>query len=214
MIRILIADDHTIVRKGILQILKTDFSTAFIDEASTAEELIEKSIKGNWDIIVTDISMPGRSGLDALQQIKISKPSVPVLILSMYPEEQYALRVLKAGASGYLNKEVAPDQLITAIKEILSGRKYITPSVAETLTAHLIKDNVKLPHQYLSNREFEVMKLLASGKSISEIADLLMLSISSVSTYRARIFLKMNVSNTAALTLYVLEHKLNNLKGA
>jgi DNA-binding NarL/FixJ family response regulator len=211
MIKILIADDHTIVRKGIVQILKSDFPTALIEEASTAEELIEKSINGSWDIIVTDISMPGRSGLEALHQIKLSKPSVPVLILSMYPEEQYAIRVLKAGASGYLNKEVAPAQLIKAIKEILSGRKYITPSVAETLATHLTKNNTKLPHQHLSNREFEVMKLLASGKSISEIADLLMLSVSSISTYRARIFSKMEVSNTAALTRYVLEHRLNDL---
>jgi len=211
MIRILIADDHTIVRKGIVQILQADFKTALIEEASTAEELIQKSLANNWDIIVTDISMPGRSGLEALHQIKLSKPSLPVLILSMYPEEQYALRVLKAGASGYLNKEVAPAQLIKAIKEILAGRKYITPTVAETLASHLIKDTAKLPHEYLSNREFEVMKLLAAGKSISEIADLLKLSVSSISTYRARIFSKMEVSNTAALTLYVLEHKLTDL---
>jgi two-component system, NarL family, invasion response regulator UvrY len=211
MIRILIADDHTIVRKGIIQILLADFSSAYIEEASTAEELIEKSINGKWDIVITDISMPGRSGVDALHQIKLSKPSLPVLILSMYPEEQYAIRVLKAGASGYLNKEVAPAQLITAIRQILSGRKYITPAVAETMTNHLLKDEGKLPHEHLSNREFEVMKLLAAGKSISEIGNSLKLSISSVSTYRARIFSKMEVNNTAALTMYVIDHKLNEV---
>src|SRR4051812_36565377 len=192
MKRILIADDHTIVRKGIVQILATAFPTAFIDEASTAEELIEKGTNGSWDIIITDISMPGRSGLEALNQIRLSKPSLPVLILSMYPEEQYAIRVLKAGASGYLNKEVAPAQLIRAVEEILAGKKFITPSVAETLASHLLKDNTKPAHEYLSNREFEVMKFLASGKSISEIADLLKLSVSSVSTYKARIFSKMD----------------------
>jgi two-component system, NarL family, invasion response regulator UvrY len=209
MKRILIADDHTIVRRGIIQILLNEFPSALIEEASTAEELINKSVNSNWDIVITDISMPGRSGLEALHQIKLSKPSLPVLILSMHPEEQYAIRVLKAGASGYLNKEVAPAQLIKAITQILSGRKYITPAVAEAMTNHLLKEDSKPPHTYLSNREFEVMRLLASGKSISEISELLMISISSVSTYKARIFSKMEVTNTAALTLYVIEHKLN-----
>jgi DNA-binding NarL/FixJ family response regulator len=208
MKRILIADDHIIVRKGIIQILLEEFPSAFIDEASTAEELIEKAINGKWDIVITDISMPGRSGLEALHQIKLSRPSLPVLILSMHPEEQYAIRVLKAGASGYLNKEIAPAQLITAITQILSGKKYITVAVAETMTSHLIKEDSRLPHEHLSNREFEVMKLLATGKSISEISDILKLGTSTVSTYKTRVFSKMAVSNTAALTLYVLEHKL------
>jgi DNA-binding NarL/FixJ family response regulator len=207
--KILIADDHTIVRKGIIQILLKELPSALIEEASTAEELIEKAVNGRWDIVITDISMPGRSGLEALHQMKLSKPSLPVLVLSMHPEEQYAIRVLKAGASGYLNKEVAPEQLITAIRQILSGKKYITPAVAETMTSHLIKEDSKPAHQYLSNREFEVMKLLALGKSIKEISELLMISISAASTYKARIFSKMGVYNTASLTLYVLEHKLN-----
>ncbi|HSU52116.1 MAG TPA: response regulator transcription factor [Segetibacter sp.] len=210
MKRILIADDHTIVRKGIIQILLKEFPTALIEEASTAEELIEKSLNSTWDIVISDISMPGRSGLEALHQIKISKPALPVLILSMHAEEQYAIRVLKAGASGYLNKEVAPAQLIKAISQILSGKKYITPEVAEAMASHLMREDTKLPHHYLSNREFEVMKFLASGKSISEISEILMLSISSISTYKARIFSKMEVSNTAALTLYSLKHKLDS----
>src|SRR5688572_15748387 len=141
MKRILLADDHTIVRKGIIQILQNEFPTALIEEASTAEELIAKSITGRWDIVITDISMPGRSGLEALNQIKLNKPSLPVLILSMHPEDQYAIRVLKAGASGYLHKEVAPAQLIKAIHQILSGKKYITPAVAEAMTSHLIKED-------------------------------------------------------------------------
>ena len=211
MLKILIADDHTIVRKGIIQILLAAFPSAVIEEASTAEELIEKTIKGDWEIVITDISMPGRSGVEALHQIKLSKPSLPVLILSMYPEEQYAIRLLKAGASGYLNKEVAPAQLIKAIETILWGKKYITSTVAETIANRLSKDDSKLPHEYLSNREFEVMKLLTSGKSLSEISELLMLSISTISTYRARIFSKMEVNNIAALTLYVYDHKLNNI---
>lgn len=208
MIRILITDDHTIVRKGIIQIVAGEFPAALIEEASTAEELIEKSIKADWDIIITDISMPGRSGLEAIQQIKLSKPRVPVLVLSMYPEEQYAIRVLKAGAAGYLNKEVAPSQLMHAINVIVSGKKYITPTVAESMASLLTNSNSKLPHQFLSNREFEVMKLLAAGKSVSEIADLFKLSVSTVSTYKARIFMKISVSSIAALTLYVVEHKL------
>ncbi|TDH28552.1 response regulator transcription factor [Segetibacter sp. 3557_3] len=210
MIKILIADDHTIVRKGIIQILTAEFTNAQIEEASSAEELIERAVSKNWDIVITDISMPGRSGLDALQQIKLSKPHLPVLVLSMYPEEQYAVRVLKAGASGYLNKEVAPVQLIHAIQQILSGRKYISPAVAETMTNYLFKEQRKQAHEYLSNREFEVMKLLAAGKSIGEIATVLKLSVSSISTYRSRIFSKMEVTNTAALTVYVIDHKLDD----
>lgn len=211
MLRILFADDHTIVRKGIIQFLLDAFPSAGIEEASTAEELINKAVSAEWDIVITDISMPGRSGLDALQQIKLSKPKLPVLILSMYPEEQYAVRVLKAGASGYLNKEVAPAQLIKAIKEILSGRKYITPEVAETMTSHLIQEDDRLHHHRLSNREFEVMKLLAAGKSISEIALLLSVSVSSASTYRARVFSKLNISSIAALTIYVVKHRLDDV---
>jgi two-component system, NarL family, invasion response regulator UvrY len=208
MKKILLADDHTIVRKGILQIIAKEFPSALLEEASTAEELIKKAICGTWDIVITDISMPGRSGLEALHQIKLSKPQLPVLVLSMHSEEQYAIRVLKAGASGYLNKEIAPAQLISAINQILLGKKYITPLVAEAMASHLAREDAKPPHEYLSNREFEVMKLLAAGKSISEISELLMLSISSISTYKTRIFTKMEVHNTATLTLYVLEHKL------
>jgi two-component system, NarL family, invasion response regulator UvrY len=210
MKQILIADDHTIVRKGIIQIILAHFPTAVIGEASSADELIKKSLQGNWDIVITDISMPGRSGVEALHQIKLSKPELPVLILSMYPEEQYAIRVLKAGASGYLNKEVAPAQLITAIQQILSGKKYITATVADAMTSHLIKAETQLPHELLSNREFEVMKLLAAGKSTTEIADILMLGLSTVSTYKTRIFTKLNINSTSALMVYVFENKLNN----
>lgn len=206
---ILIVDDHTIVRKGLIQILITDFPFALIEEAGDAEDLIDKALKGNWDIIITDIAMPGRSGLDALYQIKKSKPELPVLILSMYPEEQYAVRVIKAGASGYLNKEVAPAKLIEAVKKVLSGKLYITSAVADTMATHLVQENNKLPHHYLSNREFAVMKMLAAGKSVSEIAEAMLLSSSTISTYRTRIFTKLQINNISALTSYVIEHRLN-----
>ena len=208
MPRILIADDHTVVRKGIIQIIQDDFAFAYIEEASSGEELIKKVLKQDWDIVITDITMGGQSGLDAMRQIKISKPQLPVLILSMHPEKEYAIRVLKAGASGYLNKETAPEELINAIRIVLSGKKYITASVADAMVSNLNRKNNELPHKLLSDREFEIMKLIAWGKSTSEISEALNLSATTVSTYRSRILIKMQVNNNAALTLYVLEKKL------
>jgi two-component system, NarL family, invasion response regulator UvrY len=208
MTKILIADDHTVVRKGIIQIIQDDFPFSHIDEAGSAEELIKKVLKQDWDIVITDITMGGQSGLDAMRQIKISKPLLPVLILSMHPEKEYAVRVLKAGASGYLNKETAPEELINAIRMVLSGKKYITSAVADAMVSNLNRENGDLPHMLLSDREFEIMKLIAGGKSTSEISELLNLSATTVSTYRSRILTKMQVTNNAALTLYVLENKL------
>ena len=152
--------------------------------------------------------MPGRSGLESLQQIKQFHPKLPVLILSVYPEEQYAIRVLKAGASGYLNKDLAPEELVKAVNCVLVGKKYITPSVAEKLASALDLDSEKALHEFLSDREFEVLKLLAAGKSVSDIAEQLSLSVTTVSTYRARIMTKMNLKTNADLTLYAIEHKL------
>lgn len=208
MLKILIADDHTIVRKGLKQILLDEFSNAKIDEVADAEELIKKVMKAQWDVVISDLSMPGRSGLDALQQIKLSFPNLPVLILSFYPEEQYALRVLKAGASGYLNKDTAPDELVNAIKKVLLGKKYISHSIAEKLANTFSSDTGTYPHENLSNREFDVMKHLANGKSVSEIAGIFLLSVNTVSTYRARVMAKMNVRSNAALTKYAIENKL------
>lgn len=207
MRRFLIADDHTVVRRGLKQILLEAFPSAFIEEVCDAEDLLKKVMRELWDVVISDISMPGRSGLEILQQIKLDHPKLPVLILSVYPEDQYAIRVLKAGASGYLTKDSAPEELVKAINQLLLGKKYITPSIAEKLATTLERDSEKMPHEYLSDREFEVMKQLASGRSVSEIADKISLSVTTVSTYRARIMTKMNLKTNADLTLYAIEHK-------
>lgn len=208
MIRILVADDHIVVRRGLRMILLEGFPGATIEEVGDAEDLVKQVIKENWDVVISDLSMPGRSGLDALQQIKQIKPSLPVLILSIHPEDQYAIRVLKAGASGYLSKDMAPDELVIAVQKVMLGKKYITAAVAEKLTSIFDDDKNKAPHELLSDREFSVLKMLASGKSVSEIAETLFLSVTTVSTYRARIISKMNLKNNAELTLYAIENKL------
>lgn len=208
MLRILVADDHTVVRRGLRQILLEGFPGALIEEVADAEDLVKQVMKSEWDVVISDLSMPGRSGLDALQQIKQLRSHLPVLILSIHPEEQYALRVLKAGASGYLSKDMAPDELVIAVQKVMLGKKYITASVAEKLAAALDKDPDKEPHEQLSDREFSVLKMLAAGRSVSEIAETLFLSVTTVSTYRARILAKMNLKNNADLTLYSIEHKL------
>ena len=208
MLRILIADDHTVVRRGLKQILLDEFPGAKIEEVPDAEGLIKKVMQGKWDIVVSDLSMPGRSGLDALQQIKISHPGLPVLILSIHPEEQYALRALKAGAAGYLSKDTAPDELVKAVQKVLLGKKYISQSIAEKLANTLSAKADKFLHENLSNREFDVMKLLANGKSVSDIADILSLSVTTVSTYRARVMTKMNLKSNSDLTKYAIENKL------
>jgi len=208
MIRVLIADDHTVVRRGLRQILLEGFPTAQIEEVPDAEELIKRVMQAEWDVVISDLSMPGRSGLEALQQIKQVQPKLPVLILSIHPEEQYAIRVLKAGASGYLSKDSAPDELVNAVQRVLLGKKYITDTIAEKLASVLDQDSNKSPHEYLSDREFSVLKMLAAGKSVSEIAESLFLSVTTVSTYRSRIMTKMNMKSNADLTLYAVEHKL------
>jgi DNA-binding NarL/FixJ family response regulator len=208
MIRILIADDHSVVRKGLRQILLEGFPTAQIEEVADAEEMIKKIIQAQWDVVISDLSMPGRSGLEALQQIKQINPKLPVLILSIHPEDQYALRVLKAGASGYLSKDMAPDELVIAVQRVMLGKKYITATIAEKLASVLDHDSGRPPHESLSDREFSVLKLLAAGKSVSEIAESLFLSVTTVSTYRSRIMAKMSMKNNADLTLYSIEYKL------
>ena len=208
MLRILIADDHTVVRKGLKQILLDEFPNAKIEEVPDAEGLIKNVMQAQWDVVVSDLSMPGRSGLDALQQIKLSYPNLPVLILSIHPEEQYALRSLKAGASGYLSKDTAPDELVKAVKKVLLGKKYISHTIAEKLANTFSSDSDKHLHENLSNREFDVMKLLANGKSVSEIAEMLSLSVTTVSTYRTRVMKKMNLKSNSDLTKYAIENKL------
>jgi two-component system invasion response regulator UvrY len=208
MLRMLIADDHAIVRRGLKDILQEAFPSAEIKEVGDAESLIQKVIKEQYDVVITDISMPGRSGLEALQQIKAYDAKLPVLILSVYPEDQYAIRVLKAGASGYLNKDLAPEELVTAINKVLSGKKYITPIVAERLACAVDFHSDKQSHEQLSDREFEVFKMLAIGKSVSEIGNILHLGVTTVSTYRSRILAKMNVKTNAEITQYAIEHKV------
>ena len=208
MHRFLIADDHTVVRKGLKQILLEAFPSAIIEEVTDAESLLKKVFAQSWNVVISDISMPGRSGLEVLQQIKQQYPKLPVLILSVYPEEQYALRVLKAGASGYLNKDSAPEQLVAAVNRVMLGKKYITPTIAEKLANSLDHDLNKLSHEYLSDREFEVLKLIAGGQAVSDIASKLSLSVTTISTYRSRIMSKMGLKSNAELIFYAIENKL------
>jgi DNA-binding NarL/FixJ family response regulator len=208
MIRFLIADDHAIVLKGLKQILLAEYPSAIIEEASDAEDLVKKALAKEWDVVICDLNMPGRSGLDAMKQIKQTSPKLPVLIMSMYPEDQYALRVLKAGASGYLSKDSIHNELIKAVQTVLRGRKFITFSIVEKLVEAFETGSDGPPHELLSDREFDVFTLLASGKTVSEIADQLSISPNTVSTYRSRILEKMNMRTNTELTRYALEKRL------
>jgi two-component system invasion response regulator UvrY len=207
--RILIADDHAIVRKGIRQLLLEEYPSATIEEVGDSENLISKTNTEDWDVVICDLDMPGRSGLDAMQQIRAMHPKLPVLIMSIYPEEQYARRLLKAGAAGYLSKDAATEDLAKAVRQVMQGRKYISPAVAQIIADDIGQDRADCAcHESLSNREFEIFKLIASGKSVSEIADKLSLSSATISTHRARILAKMNLRTNADLTRYALENKL------
>ncbi len=208
MIRILIADDHSIVRRGLKEILLEEFPDADITGVSNGNELIREARDSNWNIVISDLSMPDKNGLETLKQLKEEFPKLPVLILSMHPEDQYAIRALRAGAGGYLTKESASDELVNAVKKIMSGRRYITPELAEKLAENLENDSTKALHETLSDREFDVLKLIASGKTVTEIAERLSLSVTTVSTYRARILIKTRMKNNAELTVYAVENKL------
>ncbi|RTL60886.1 MAG: response regulator transcription factor [Sphingobacteriales bacterium] len=208
MLRFLIADDHAIVRKGLTQILLKEFPSAEIFEEVDGEGAVNFIIKQDVDVVICDLDMPGRGGLEALPQIKDIKPYIPVLVLSFHSEDQYAVRILKAGASGYLKKDMAPEELINAIRRVLLGKKYISPSVAEQLADGFDFNGNKQPHELLSNREFEVFRLLANGKSVTEISKMYSLSSTTVSTYKARILFKMNMNNSADLVMYALQNNL------
>ncbi|HMK65898.1 MAG TPA: response regulator transcription factor [Thermodesulfobacteriota bacterium] len=208
MIKIFIADDHPVVRMGIKQILAEVKDMTVADEAGTGQETIKKVVKNDYDVILLDISMPGRNGLDILRELKNKKPKIPVLILSIYPEDQYAVRVLKLGAAGYLTKESVPEELINAIRKVANGRKYISASLAEKLASDLELNTDKPPHENLSDREYQVLCLLASGKRLKDIADTLDLSIKTISTYRTRILEKMKMDNNAELIRYALQNNL------
>lgn len=208
MIKILIADDHAIVRAGLKQILAEVDDMLVTGEASNGEEVITKTREADWDIVLLDISMPGKNGIDTLKQLKEEKPGLPVLILSMYPEDQYAVSLLRAGASGYMTKESAPSQLVMAIRKVAQGRKYISPSLAEILALELGGDADRPLHDTLSEREFQIFCKLSSGKTVSEIANELFLSVKTISTYRARILEKMKMKNNAELTYYAIKNNL------
>ncbi len=206
MLRVLIADDHAVVRRGIRQILTEGLAFPHIGEAPETIELIRMTLEEEWDIIISDISMPGGGGLEALRAIRKQKPAQPILIVSIFPEEHYAVKVLSMGAAGYLNKDAATDELLNAVKIILSGRRYIQPVIAEKLTDNLRKQAGLMPHELLSEREQEVLMGLVRGQSVSDIALLLEVSPNTVSTYRTRILMKMDMKNNADLITYAISN--------
>lgn len=209
MYRFLIVDDHPITRRGLQEILLESYPKAQIVAVTAYEEAMAQLVKADWDIVISDISMPGRSGLDILADIAKEFPKIPVLILSMYSEEEYAVRVIKAGGAGYLSKEEALDtELVKAVNLILSGRKYITPTLAEKLAFELSNDTDKELHQLLSDREFQIFQLIAKGKSTGKIAEQLSLSVNTIGTFRRRILEKMNMKSTADIVTYAVRNNL------
>lgn len=211
MIRILVVDDHPIIRKGLIQILSAVKGKYIMDEADDGYSAIEKIRKEKYDLILLDIAMPGLSGLDVLKQIRCENIIIPVLILSIYSEEQYAIRVLKAGASGYLTKQSAPEELLSAITRVINGGKYVSSSLAEMLAEEIEKKNKYPLYKSLSDREYQIMIMITSGKSNKMIANELCINIKTVSTYKTRIFKKLNVRNYFQLSDYVTQQKLLNL---
>ena len=208
MIRVLIADDHAIVRQGLKQILAETKDMVVAGEAESANEAIRLAREADWDVALLDISMPDKSGIDTLKQIRKDRPKLPVLILSMHPEDHYAVRCLKAGASGYLTKQSAPVQLVHAIRQVASGRKYISPAVAEELANSIGADTDRPAHALLSDREYQTLRLIATGHSLSEIAAQLSLSAKTVSVYRARLLEKLNLKNNADVASYAVKNGL------
>ena len=208
--RILIADDHAVVRHGLKQILADAFKRAVFGEAANSQEALERVWKEPWDVVILDLTMPGRSGLEVLKEIKRARPKLPVLILSMHPEDQFAVRLLKAGASGYMTKESAPEELVGAVRKAIAGGRYISPSLAETVAIHLGSglDRGALPHDALSSREAQFLRMIGAGMTPSQIAEELNLSIKTVSTYRSRVLTKLKLSNNAELIKYAIKHGL------
>jgi two-component system invasion response regulator UvrY len=207
-IRFLIVDDHVVVRRGVIQILAEHFKQAEFGEASSAHEALEQIWKGEWNLVILDISLPGRSGLDALKELKQARPGIPVLILSMHTEDEFALRAIKGGASGYLTKETIATELVAASEKALAGGEYIRPSIADKLVSFLRAEDSVEPHHSLSNREYQVLTMIAAGKTVKEMGAELSMSVKTISTYRTRMLEKMRMKNDAELIRYALQHKL------
>jgi len=208
VIRILIADDHAILRRGLKEILVRELQDVVCGEAEDAQQVLAQMRNCEWDLVMLDITMPGRSGLDVLKDLKSMCPKLPVLVLSMHPEEQYGKRVLKAGAWGYMSKKSAPEELIKAIRKLLAGGQYVSPALAEKLAWDLKRDATRLAHEILSDREFEILRMIASGKTVTQIAGDLHLGVSTVSTHRARILEKMHMTTTAELMRFAIINHL------
>jgi len=208
MIRIVVADDHAIVRKGLVQILSDTEHLRVVGEAENAVDAMRVVRQENPDVLLLDVAMPGKSGIEALKPLKQEFPRLKILVLSMYPEDQFGVRAIKAGALGYLNKASAPDRLIEAVERIAAGKRYITPELAELLAENVDSDSETPAHQLLSDREFQTLKLIASGKMLSEIAEILAISPKTVSVYRARLLEKMHLKNNSELTHYALKNQL------
>ncbi len=210
MIKILLADDHPIIIKGLKQIIEEEDDMKVTGEARNGNEALDLMRKNDYDIAILDITMPKKTGVEVIEEMKYLKKKIPVLVLSVHPEDQFAMRVLKTGAKGYMTKESAPENIVDAIKKIINGGKYISPTLAEKILSDINSDRVESPHETLSNREFQIIVMIASGKTLKEIAEELNLNIKTISTYRQRILEKMNMTSNSELTRYVLDNKLMN----
>jgi two-component system, NarL family, invasion response regulator UvrY len=208
VIKVLIADDYPTTRRGLFEILKRSINDVYCSEAADAEQVLAQARGQKWDLVILDISMPGRSGLDVLADLKREQSTLPVLVLSMHPEDQFARRVLKAGASGYMNKEAAPEELIKAVRKVLAGGRYVSASLAEKMALDMNAEAEQPLYERLSTRELEVLRMMALGKTVSQIAEELHLSATTVSTYRSRILEKMNMATTAELMHYAITNHL------
>ncbi|HEY3155351.1 MAG TPA: response regulator transcription factor [Candidatus Eisenbacteria bacterium] len=208
MIRALIADDHAVLRRGLADVLSEERDIVVRGEAGSCREVLAKLRQGEWDVVVLDLNFPDGNGLDLLREIKRERPKLPILILTIASEDQYAVRALRSGASGYLTKESAPEELVQAVRKVVAGGRYVSPKLAERLAVMIDRDAEQPPHDQLSEREFQVFRLIASGRAVSQVAEELHLSVKTVSTYRARVLEKMNLRTNAELTVYAVRNHL------